>query len=80
MSGIINIPFGDKFWDSLIDILAIHMFISTLGFFFVIMVFGLSIATPLFTNLGLSNLASGFVIFSFFPSWLRVFVDAYITV
>ena len=71
---------GSKFWSSLIDILVDHMFISTIiGLPFVLLVFILSIITPLFTNFGLSNLASGFTIFSFFPFWLRVFIDAYIT-
>ena len=79
MFGIFNLQFGDKSLDSLIDISAFHLFMSTLGFLFVFTVFGLSIDTPLFTNLDLSNLASGFTIFSFFPFWLRVFIDAYIT-
>ena len=67
MVGVFNLQFEDKFSDSLVNISAFHMFISTLGFLFVFMAFGLSIDTPLFTNLGLSNLASGFTIFSFFP-------------
>lgn len=58
---------GSKFWRSLIDILVIHVVISTIGLAFVLIVFATS------------NYASGFTIFGFFPFWLRMFIDAYIT-
>lgn len=62
---------GSKRWDIIIEEVSIHILVSTIGLIFVLISF---------VTLDLHyNIVSGFAIFGFFPFWLRLFIDAYIT-